>query len=104
MPLHRLPFEKEIYDMEELLARLEADAAAGAGSGDELRVMRRELANLKRKKYSRLTPWETILVARHVERPLFTDYLDLIFEEFVELHGDRAIGDDRALRTGLARL
>jgi acetyl-CoA carboxylase carboxyl transferase subunit alpha len=104
MPLHRLPFEKEIYDMEELLARLEADAAAGTGSGDEIRVMRRELANLKRKKYSQLTAWETVLVARHVERPLFSDYLDLIFDEFVELHGDRAIGDDRALRTGLGRL
>src|SRR5262249_19898372 len=43
-------------------------------------------------------------VARHQERPHTADYIDLIFEEFVELHGDRAIGDDRAIRTGFARL
>src|SRR5262249_24821549 len=42
--------------------------------------------------------------SRHSERPQLLDYIDLIFDEFVELHGDRAIGDDRALRTGFARL
>src|SRR5207237_6593520 len=48
--------------------------------------------------------WETVQVARFGERPQTVDYIDLIFDEFVELHGDRAIGDDRALRTGFARL
>jgi acetyl-CoA carboxylase carboxyl transferase subunit alpha len=60
--------------------------------------------NLKRKKYSNLSAWETVQVARHNDRPQTLDYIDLIFEEFVELHGDRAFGDDRALRTGFARL
>jgi acetyl-CoA carboxylase carboxyl transferase subunit alpha len=62
------------------------------------------LVNLKKKKYSSLTPWEIVQVARHRDRPQTVDYIDLIFEEFVELHGDRAIGDDRAIRTGFARL
>jgi acetyl-CoA carboxylase carboxyl transferase subunit alpha len=43
-------------------------------------------------------------VARHLERPQTLDYIEMIFDEFVELHGDRAVGDDRALRTGFARL
>jgi acetyl-CoA carboxylase carboxyl transferase subunit alpha len=99
-----LPFEEEISKLEALLAALEADAAGQGGSSEEIRRMRRELVNLKRKKYSSLSAWETILVARHPERPQTLDYLDLIFDEFVELHGDRAFGDDRALRTGFARL
>ncbi|MFO0927476.1 MAG: acetyl-CoA carboxylase carboxyltransferase subunit alpha [Gemmataceae bacterium] len=101
MSKHRLPFEKEIYDLEDLLASLEA---RGPAVGEEVRRLRRDLAALKRRIYSNLTAWDTILVARHVERPQMMDYVDLIFEDFVELHGDRAIGDDRALRTGFARL
>ena len=73
-------------------------------SAEEIRRIRRELANMKRKVYSNLTPWQTIEVARHVDRPQTLDYIDLILDEFVELHGDRAIGDDRAMRTGFARL
>jgi acetyl-CoA carboxylase carboxyl transferase subunit alpha len=104
MPPQRLSFEKEIYEMEELLARLEANANGQMSAGEEVRRMRRELANLKRKIYSNLTAWQTVEVARHSERPQTLDYIDLIFDEFVELHGDRAFGDDRAIRTGFVRL
>jgi acetyl-CoA carboxylase carboxyl transferase subunit alpha len=103
-PQIRLPFEKDIYEMEDLLAKLEASANGQLGSSDEVRRIRRELNNLIRKIYSNLTAWDTVLVARHRGRPQTLDYIDLIFDEFVELHGDRAIGDDRALRTGFARL
>jgi acetyl-CoA carboxylase carboxyl transferase subunit alpha len=99
-----LPFEKEIAAMEALLARLEADASGQLGSSEEIRRMRRELNNLIRKVYSNLSAWSTILVSRHPQRPQTCDYIDLIFDEFVELHGDRAFGDDRALRAGFARL
>src|SRR5947209_15779168 len=100
----RLPFEKEIYQLEDALAKLEAGADGHAGGSEEIRRMRRELANLKRKIYSNLSAWDTILVSRHSERPQTRDYINLLFDEFVELHGDRAIGDDRAIRTGFARL
>jgi acetyl-CoA carboxylase carboxyl transferase subunit alpha len=100
----RLPFEKEIYEMEDLLAKLEGDGDKRPGTSDEVRRIRRELVLLKRKIYSNLNPWETVQVARHTERPQTCDYIELIFEEFVELHGDRAFGDDRALRSGFARL
>lgn len=102
--LYRLPFEKEIAEMEDLLARLEAASDGRLEAADEVRRIRRELDSLKRKKYSSLTAWETVQVARHRDRPQTCDYLDLMFDEFIELHGDRAIGDDRALRTGFARL
>jgi len=95
-----LPFENDIHALEESLAKLES----AAGEGDEAKRVRRELATLKRAKYATLTPWETVLVSRHPARPQTLDYLDLVFEEFVELHGDRAFGDDRALRTGFARI
>jgi acetyl-CoA carboxylase carboxyl transferase subunit alpha len=102
MAKHILPFEKEIYKLEEALAALEA---GNQGQHDEaIRRMRRELVTLKKSIYSNLDPWQTILVARHPDRPHTVDYIDLIFEEFVELHGDRAIGDDRAIRTGFAQL
>jgi acetyl-CoA carboxylase carboxyl transferase subunit alpha len=100
MPAPRLPFEKDIAAMEDTLAALEATE----GTADEVRRIRRELANLKRKKYGSLTAWETVQVSRHSDRPQTMDYVGLIFDEFVELHGDRAIGNDRALRTGFARL
>jgi acetyl-CoA carboxylase carboxyl transferase subunit alpha len=100
---YRLPFEEEIADLEAALARLEA-ASDAAAHGEEIRRMRRELVALIRRVFSKLTPWQTVLVARHPERPQFLDYRDQIFEDFVELHGDRAFGDDRAIRAGFARL
>src|SRR5579871_1789475 len=103
-PRNRLPFESDIYDLEDLLERLEAGANGQLGSSEEIRRIRRELVNLKRKIYNNLTPWQTVLVSRHSDRPQTMDYVNLIFDDFVELHGDRAIGDDRAIRCGFARL
>jgi acetyl-CoA carboxylase carboxyl transferase subunit alpha len=99
-----LPFEREIHEMEVLLAKLESSNSGDLAASEQIRQLRRDLVALKRRIYSNLKPWETVLVSRHAERPQTLDYLELIFEEFVELHGDRAIGDDRAIRCGFARL
>lgn len=101
---HRLAFEKDIDDLEALLANLEAKSNGQVSNTEEVRRIRRELLNLKRKIYGNLTPWQTVEVARHLNRPQTMDYVDLIFHDFVELHGDRAFGDDRAIRTGFARI
>jgi acetyl-CoA carboxylase carboxyl transferase subunit alpha len=98
-----LPFEKEITEMQDLLTRLEGNNGE-VSSSDEIRRMRRDLTGLIRKVYTNLSAWDTVLVSRHKDRPQTLDYIDMIFDEFVELHGDRAIGDDRAIRTGFARL
>lgn len=108
----RLPFENPIAEMEARLAEMEAryaDARAGqeAGTqaiGDQIRRLRRELAGLVRSIYANLTPWETVLVSRCDARPQTRDYIRLIFDQFVELHGDRAYGEDAAIVTGLAHL
>ena len=70
-----------------------------------------ELVNLERKLerkatdiYNNLTPWERVNVARHADRPLTSDYVQLMLDDFVELHGDRVYGDDRAIVTGLASM
>lgn len=57
-----------------------------------------------RRTYSNLTPWETVLVARHPRRPVLPDYLDACVKDFCELHGDRCFGDDRAIMTGFGRI
>jgi acetyl-CoA carboxylase carboxyl transferase subunit alpha len=103
MPQNHLPFEAEIAEIEANLARLEASNGALANS-ESIRTLRRQLVELLREVYSKLSPWDTILVSRHHRRPQLMDYVDMIFEDFCELHGDRAWGDDRALRVGFARL
>ncbi|HEX3871592.1 MAG TPA: acetyl-CoA carboxylase carboxyltransferase subunit alpha [Pirellulales bacterium] len=100
----RLAFERPIYEVESQLARLEADDDKSAESAETMRRLRRELADLKKKIYANLDAWEVVQVARHPERPMTTDYLELVFDEFYELHGDKSFGDDRAMRSGFAKL
>jgi acetyl-CoA carboxylase carboxyl transferase subunit alpha len=102
--LNRLAFEKPIYELEEKVSALEAAANKTAQQQDELRGLRREVSDLKKKIFSNLDSWQTVEVARHPDRPMTTDYLSLIFDEFVELHGDKNFGDDPAIRTGFAKL
>jgi len=101
---YRLAFEQPIYRLEEQIAQLEATEPKPPELVDQVRGLKRELADTIRRVYSQLDPWETVQVARHPDRPMFTDYLNLLFDEFVELHGDKFYGDDRALRTGFAKV
>jgi len=98
-----LPFEQDIHELEVKLAQFENDGDA-PGAGETIRQLRKQLNALLRDRYSNLNPWDTVLVARHKDRPQLMDYIEMMCDEFVELHGDRAIGDDRAIRTGFARL
>jgi acetyl-CoA carboxylase carboxyl transferase subunit alpha len=101
---HRLAFERPIQELETRLAKLEAAPEQTVEGRDEIRRLRRESADLTKKIYSELEPWQVVQVARHPDRPMLTDYIDLVFDEFVELHGDKCFGDDRAMRTGFAKL
>ena len=101
---HRLAFERPISDIEERIALLDAAPEKSPETIEEIRRLRREATDLRRTIFSKLEPWETVQVARHPERPMTTDYLEMVFDEFTELHGDRCFGDDRALRTGFAKL
>ena len=103
MPVAPLAFEDEIHELELDLARVEAEDDSDQ-PGPEVRRLRRELVAKLKARYGELTPWETVLVSRHPNRPQTADYVANLFDEFTELHGDRAFGDDRAIRTGLARV
>lgn len=101
---YRLSFERPIYELEARLAKLESKIEQTPEVRNEIRALRRELVDTKRRIYEHLNPWEGVEVARHPDRPMTADYLRLVFDEFVELHGDKFFGDDRALRTGWAKL
>ncbi len=101
--LHRLPLEKPIYELEDRIAALEA-APLGERQQEDLRRLKRELVEVQRQVFGALDPWQTVEVARHPNRPKTSDYLGLVFDEFVELHGDRCFGDDPAMLSGFAKL
>jgi len=101
---HRLSFEQPIYELEARLEKLEGRAQQTPEVRNEIRLLRRELTDKKKSIYSQLKPWQVVEVVRHPDRPMTTDYLELVFDEFVELHGDKFFGDDRAIRTGWAKL
>jgi acetyl-CoA carboxylase carboxyl transferase subunit alpha len=98
-----LAFEKPIFDLEQELTALNDDDNVGTDS-NKVRKLQNQIAAVTRDLYSDLSPWETVQVARHQNRPYTRDYLSLVFDEFVELHGDRKFGDDRAMLTGFAKL
>jgi acetyl-CoA carboxylase carboxyl transferase subunit alpha len=69
----------------------------------EIEGLRRRIDQIRGEIYKRLTPWQRVLVARHPERPYLLDYVERLFTEFVELHGDRRFADDGAIVCGFAR-
>ncbi len=102
---HVLEFEKPLAQLENQIHELEAmQSQKQVDYTKELRQLRANYTSLLRKTYENLSAWETVQVARHPQRPLFRDFVDLICREFRELHGDRFYGDDRAIQCGLARL
>ena len=103
-PVHRLPFERPIYELETQLETLESQSSPSAKTKDVIRKMRSDVAKLKREVFENLDAWQVVQVARHPLRPQTLDYLELVFDEFVELHGDKAFHDDRSILTGLARI
>jgi acetyl-CoA carboxylase carboxyl transferase subunit alpha len=100
-----LDFEKEILDIEARIAELEnLNRNPRAHFSAEIAELKRKLAAAGKQVYSRLTPWQTVLVARHRNRPLIRDYIGGMLTDFIELHGDRCYGDDRGLIGGFATL
>jgi acetyl-CoA carboxylase carboxyl transferase subunit alpha len=99
-----LDFEQPILDLESRRRALEQVSHRSDAEEEELRRLKRELAEVTRQVYAGLSPWQIVQVARHRDRPYTSDYLSLVFEDFTELHGDRRFGDDRAILTGFARL
>ena len=100
-----LEFEKPIAELDSKIAELEALAARKDGPSitDELTKLKTKSAKQLKQIYSDLDAWRVTQVARHPERPHFSDFIGSIFEEFEELAGDRHFGNDEAIIGGLAR-
>ena len=100
-----LDFEQPIAELEVKIEELR-----GVGSGAEINLaeeisrLQEKSLKLTEKIYADLSPWDIVRVARHPQRPYSLDYINLVFDEFDELHGDRHFGDDKAIIGGVARL
>lgn len=99
-----LEFEIPILELEAQLRELERQQTDQPELEGQIRQLRRQWADLTRQIYGNLSPWQIVQVARHKDRPYTRDYLNLAFDEFIELHGDKDFGDDRAMLTGFAKI
>jgi acetyl-CoA carboxylase carboxyl transferase subunit alpha len=94
--------EREIDRLEKDVEELR-HLASTADAGVELERIRQQVAELRHEFYAHLGPWQRAQIARHAQRPYMQDFISLLFTDFVELHGDRAYGDDKAIVAGLAK-
>ena len=97
-----LEFEKPLREVEEKIEKLAAAGNGKSSTQEEIRKLRMKLAQLEHELYSKLTPWQRTQLARHPQRPSTLDYIGEIFRDFLEFHGDRSFGDDRAIVGGFA--
>ncbi len=96
------PFDEPLVALRRKIEELEG-YPEGSGREGELRELRKELRGETERIFSGLSRWQKALVARHPDRPYTLDYVRMMTEDWVELHGDRAFGDDAAIVAGLAR-
>ncbi len=85
-------------ELQELSKNLQFDLT------NEFKLMEKKMKDIRDNKYQNLTAWEKILLSRHQERPTVRDYIEFIFDDWIEMHGDRCYGDDRAVIGGIASL
>ncbi|MBH16512.1 MAG: acetyl-CoA carboxylase carboxyl transferase subunit alpha [Gemmatimonadetes bacterium] len=101
----RLKFERKITEVEKQIDKLlEQSENDEFDVADELRQLQKKLRSLKQSTYQNLTPMEQVQMARHHKRPYTLDYIQRIFEGWIELHGDRKFRDDEAIVGGWAKL
>ncbi len=100
-----LDFEKPILELEKKIKDMK-DFAAGENLeiSSEIKVWGKKLEKLQREVYAKLTPWQKVQLARHPLRPQTLDYISMLFTDFIELHGDRNFGDDKATVGGWGKL
>tara|TARA_B100001778_G_scaffold334334_1_gene345329 strand:- start:594 stop:1538 length:945 start_codon:yes stop_codon:yes gene_type:complete len=99
-----LEFEKPIKNLEDKIEELRTIGSDGqVNIIEEINILQKKCNVLIKDIYSNLTPWQITQIARHPERPYTMDFVDLIFKDFHELHGDRTYSDDNAIVAGIAQ-
>lgn len=100
-----LEFEKPIMDIQNKINELKKiSETSGLDMEKQIQTFEKQAENYKKELYSKLKPSQKLQIARHSERPKFLDYVELICQDFIELHGDREGMDDRAIIGGLAKI
>ena len=100
-----LAFERPLIDLQTKIDELRRlNSGSHLELAEEITLLEDRLRRQTAEVYAQLSPWERVNVARHADRPMTTDYVQLMLDDFVELHGDRVYGDDRAIVTGLATM
>ncbi|MBH0157817.1 MULTISPECIES: acetyl-CoA carboxylase carboxyl transferase subunit alpha [Fictibacillus] len=98
-----LEFERPIHELEKKIAELKSFMdEKDIDLTDEIKRLEEKLSNLENSTYSEMKPWDRVQIARHAERPTTLDYINYLFTDFIELHGDRLFGDDEAIVGGVA--
>ena len=98
-----LDFEKPVAELEAKVDELRALAASGSDIGDEIARIEDKAQQALTDLYANLTPWQKTLVARHPQRPHFTDFVNALITEFTPMAGDRKFAEDEALMGGFGR-
>jgi len=98
-----LEFEKPIIELEEKIKEMKK-VSDNFDINDEVNILEEKVNQLKENIYKNLTRWQRVQLARHPERPYTLDYIYLMTENFIELHGDRGVKDDKAIVGGFAKL
>ena len=99
-----LEFEKPIAELEKKISELKSLSSDGnLNLQSEVKKLESRLTHVKKETYAQLTPWQRVQIARHPKRPYTLDYIQYIFTDFIELHGDRTFADDKALIGGFAK-
>ncbi len=98
-----LEFEKPIYELEQKIEEMRK-YADNPGIAQEIEKIEKRVNHLQRSVFSGLTRWQKVQLARHPDRPYTLDYINLMTTDFIELHGDRTVKDDKAIVGGFAKL
>ncbi len=104
LPKVVLGFEQPIAELEKKIEELRTLDKGGIDLQGEIKTLEKKLDRAQKDVYENLTPWQRVQVARHPARPYTLDYVQAFVEDFVEIHGDRLYGDDKAIITGFGRI
>ena len=104
MKEHFLDFERPLAEIIEKIEALQAASNEDPELLGQIEKLRKEEEKLKNKIFSKLSTWQKVQVARHPQRPHTSDYINAVFSDFVELHGDRQFADDQSIIGGIAEI
>ena len=100
-----LDFEKPVVELQKKISETEEIAReTGVNVSEDIKRLKKKSETLRKDIYSKLTPWQRVQLARHLDRPFTLDYINRITDDFIELKGDRCFADDPAMVGGIGKI